>query len=215
MKYTMAMERGEDEYMNDLKKNTEYTGIHPQLFGLWLAMASMTMLFAALTSAMILKKGDFRTWENFKLPDVFMLSTLLIVMLSVVMHTALINYKKANFAAFRWLIFGGFVLGLSFLFTQWRGFVAMKTLGFPLTGNISGQFIYMLAVVHGFHIAIALLVTLVVLIKAVRSRKDPLFELRNIINPKRKLQMQLLVTFWHYIDIVWIYLYLFFYFNYR
>jgi cytochrome c oxidase subunit 3 len=215
MKYTMAMERGEDEYMNDLKKNTEYTGIHPQMFGLWLAMASMTMLFAALTSAMILKKGDFRTWENFKLPDVFMLSTLLIVMLSVVMHTALINYKKANFAAFRWLIFGGFVLGLSFLFTQWRGFVAMKTLGFPLTGNISGQFIYMLAVVHGFHIAIALLVTLVVLIKAVRSRKDPLFELRNIINPKRKLQMQLLVTFWHYIDIVWIYLYLFFYFNYR
>jgi len=43
MKYTMAMERGEDEYMNDLKKNTEYTGIHPQMFGLWLAMASMTM----------------------------------------------------------------------------------------------------------------------------------------------------------------------------
>ena len=88
-------------------------------------------------------------------------------------------------------------------------------MGFPLTGNIAGQFVYMLAIAHGAHIAIALLVTGIALIKAVRARKDPLFELRNIINPKRKLQMQLLVTFWHYIDIVWIYLYVFFYFNYR
>ena len=215
MKYTMAMERGEDEYMKDLKKNTEYTGVHPQMFGLWLAMAGMTMFFAALTSALILKKGDFRSWENFKLPNVFMLSTVVIVMLSVTMHAALVSYRKAKFTAFRWLFLGGFVLGVTFLFTQWLGFVALKDMGFPLTGNIAGQFIYMLAVVHGLHIAIALLITLVALIKAVRARKDPLFELKNIINPKRQLQMKLLVTFWHYIDIVWIYLYLFFYFNYR
>lgn len=215
MKYTMAMERGEDEYMNELKKNTEYTGIHPQMFGLWLAMAGMTMFFAALTSALILKKGDFKSWENFKLPNVFMLSTLVIILLSVTMHSALISYRKARFTAFRWLFAGGFVLGLAFLFTQWMGFIALKDMGFPLTGNISGQFIYMLAIVHGAHISIALLITLVALIKAIRARKDPLFELRNIINPKRKLQMELLVTFWHYIDIVWIYLFVFFFFNYK
>jgi cytochrome c oxidase subunit 3 len=214
MKHTMAMS-AEDDYMKDLRKKTEYTGIHPQMFGLWLAMAGMTMFFAALTSAMILKKGDFKSWENFRLPNIFMLSTVVIIMLSVTMHAALISYRKARFSAFRWLFFGGFVLGLAFLFTQWAGFVALKSMGFPLTGNISGQFIYMLAIVHGAHITIALLVTLVALIKAVRARKDPLFELRNIINPKRKLQMELLVTFWHYIDIVWIYLFIFFYFNYR
>jgi cytochrome c oxidase subunit 3 len=211
----MAIERGEDEYMNDLKKNTEYTGIHPQMFGLWLAMAGMTMFFAALTSALILKKGDFKSWENFKLPNVFWFSTLVIIMLSVAMHAALISYRKAKFTAFRWLFSGGFVLGLAFLFTQWMGFIALKDMGFPLTGNISGQFIYMLAIVHGAHISIALLITLVALIKAIRARKDPLFELRSIINPKRKLQMELLVTFWHYIDIVWIYLFVFFFFNYR
>lgn len=215
MKNTMAMGSSDDDYMQDLKKNTEYTGVHPQMFGLWLAMASMTMFFAALTSALILKKGDFKSWENFKLPNVFMFSTLVIVLVSVLMHTALISYKKANFKAFRWLFFGGFVMGFAFLCTQWMGFISLKNMGFPLTGNIAGQFVYMLALVHGFHIAIALLVTAVMLIKAVRARKDPLFELRNIINPKRKLQMRLLVTFWHYIDIVWIYLYVFFYFNYR
>jgi cytochrome c oxidase subunit 3 len=211
----MAMEKSDDGYMDELRRNTEYTGIHPQMFGLWLAMGSMTMFFAALTSALILKKGDFKSWENFRLPNVFMVSTIVIILLSVMMHGALICYRKAKFSAFRWLFFGGFVLGITFLFTQWRGFVALKDMGFPLRGNISGQFIYLMAVAHGVHITVALLVTLVMLIKAVRARKDPLFELRNIINPKRKLQMQLLVTFWHYIDIVWVYLYLFFYFNYR
>lgn len=209
------MARGEDDYMNELKRNTEYTGIHPQMFGLWLAMASMTMFFAALTSALILKKGDFKTWENFRLPDVFMFSTLLIVLVSVFMHGALVSYRKAKFTAYRWLFAVGFILGVAFLFSQWMGFKALKQMGFPLTGNISAQFIYLLAIAHGFHIFITLLVTLVMLFKAIRARKDPIFELRNIINPKRKLQMQLLVTFWHYIDIVWIYLYVFFYFNYR
>ena len=215
MKNTMVIDRGEDEYMQDLKKNTEYTGVHPQMFGLWLAMASMTMFFAALTSALILKKGDFKSWENFRLPNVFMISTLVIISVSVLMHMALISYRKAQFTTFRWLLFGGFLMGIVFLLTQWLGFQSLREIGFPLTGNIAGQFVYMLAIVHGFHIVIALLVTSIVLIRAVRARKDPLFELRNIINPKRKLHMKLLVTFWHFIDVVWIYLYVFFYFNYR
>lgn len=209
------MKGGDDNYMDDLRRNTEYTGIHPQMFGLWLAMAGMTMFFAALTSALILKKGDFKTWENFKLPGVFMLSTAVIISLSVAMHNALLAYRQAKFVLFRWLILAGFLLGCTFLFTQWRGFVALKEMGFPLTGNIAGQFVYLLAIVHGFHIAIALIITLVMLIAAIRARKDELFELRNIINPKRKLQMRLLVAFWHYIDVVWIYLYVFFYFNYQ
>ena len=215
MSNTIVMNSGGDEYMKELKQNTEYTGVHPQKFGLWLAMASMTMFFAALTSALILKKGDFKSWENFKLPNIFLLSTVVIISLSVAMHGALICYRRARFTAFRWLFFLGFLLGIVFLLAQWMGFRALAAIGFPLTGNIAGQFIYLVASLHGLHIVIALMITLIVLILAVRARKDQLFELRNIINPKRKLQMELLVTFWHYIDIVWIYLYVFLYLNYR
>ena len=56
---------------------------------------------------------------------------------------------------------------------------------------------------------------LVFLYQAVRSRKDELYELRNIINPKRELYLEMLVTFWHYIDIVWVYLYVFLLVNYQ
>lgn len=215
MDNTTVMNSGDEGYMQELKERTEYTGVHPLKFGLWLGMASMTMFFAALTSALILKKGDFKSWENFKLPNEFLLSTVVIISLSISMHSALICYRKAKFAAFRWLFSLGFVLGFVFLLSQWLGFRALTSIGFPLTGNIAGQFVYLLAVMHGLHIVVALFITFLMLVFAIRARKDELFELKNIINPKRKLHMELLVTFWHYIDIVWIYLFIFLYLNYK
>ena len=66
-----------------LKERTEYTGIHPQKFALWIGMASMTMFFAAITSALLVKKGDYRSWENFRLPTVFLFSTITVALVSV------------------------------------------------------------------------------------------------------------------------------------
>jgi len=204
----------EDEYLKGLKSTTEYTGVHPKKFALWLGMASMTMFFAALTSALILKKGDYKVWENFRLPEAFMYSTIVIVLVSIAMHFSLTAYKKSKFAAFRWLLVLGFLLAVVFLILQYYGWVVLTSMGKPITGNISGQFLYLISSLHGFHIVIGLIVTLLFLIFAFRARKDELFELRNIANPDRILHMELLVTFWHFIDIVWIYLYFFFYFNY-
>jgi cytochrome c oxidase subunit 3 len=204
--------------LNDKKiigDETEYTGVHPQKFALWIAMGSMTMFFAALTSALLIKKGDFRVWENFRLPMVFFYSTLIIISLSATMQLSLMSYRKAKFGQFRWLLFFSFVLGLAFLGMQLRGWAVLKQMGLPLTANLSGSFIYLITSMHGAHIIIGLLVTLVFLVFAIRSRKDPIYELRDIINPKRQLNLELLVGFWHYIDAVWVYLYIFFYLNYQ
>ncbi len=200
---------------NFLKDKTEYTGVHPQKFALWVGMASMTMFFAALTSALLIKKGDFRVWENFRLPTIFTYSTVVIIAVSVAMQLSLISYRKAKFTMFRSLLFVSFLLGCLFLGLQVEGWAILKQMGLPLTGNLSGSFIYMITSAHGFHIVIGLLVTLLFLVFAIRSRKDPIYELRDIINPKRQLRLELLVSFWHYIDIVWVYLYIFFYLNYQ
>jgi cytochrome c oxidase subunit 3 len=198
-----------------LKETTEYTGVHPQKFALWVAMASMTMFFAALTSALLVKKGDYQEWENFKLPDIFTYSTVVIVALSVVIQLALVSYRKAKFFLFRSLLFFSLLLGLLFLYLQVTGWGILTAMGKPLTGNLSGSFIYLITSMHGLHLVVGLLVTLIFLVMAIRSRKDPIYELRNIINPKRQLNLELLVGFWHYIDAVWIYLYVFFYINYQ
>ena len=197
-----------------LKEKTEYTGVHPQKFALWLGMASMSMFFAALTSALLIKKGDYMSWENFRLPTVFLYSTASIVALSVCIHASLISYRKAKFGLFRWLLFFSFLLGCLFLGLQLKGWETLKDMGMPLTGNLSGSFIYVITSAHGLHIAVGLLVTFIFLAFAFRSRKDPIYELRDIINPKRQLNLELLVSYWHYVDAVWVYLYVFFYLNY-
>ncbi|HRG89633.1 MAG TPA: cytochrome c oxidase subunit 3 [Chitinophagales bacterium] len=198
-----------------IKEKTEYNGVHPQKLALWVAMASMSMFFAALTSALLVKKGDYRVWENFKLPAIFMFSTLSVIAVSVCIHAALISYRKAKFVQFRWLMFFSFILGCLFLVLQLGGWNVMINGGMTLTENLSGAFIYVITASHGVHIIVGLLVMLVFIINAFRNRKDPIYELRSIINPKRQLHLELLVSYWHYVDAVWVYLYVFFYLNYR
>jgi cytochrome c oxidase subunit 3 len=177
-------------------------------------MASMSMFFAALTSALLVKKGDYRSWEGFTLPKVFFFSTLTIISLSVCIHAALICYRKSKFNMFRWLMTGSFFLGCLFLGLQLTGWRVLQNGGMTLTENLSGSFIYLITGAHGVHIIVGLIVMLVFLISAIRNRKDPIYELRDIINPKRQLNLELLVSYWHYVDAVWVYLYIFFYLNY-
>lgn len=198
-----------------MKEKMEYTGVHPQKFALWLGMASMTMFFAALTSALLVKKGDYQVWENFELPKVFIASTVAVVATSALIHGSLLCYRKAKFAAFRSLLFLSFITGLFFLGLQYIGWHQMTAMGMTLTGNISASFIYLITAAHGAHIVAGLVVTLLFLVFAWRSRKDPLYELRSIINPKRQLNLEMLVSYWHFVDIVWVYLYIFFLMNYQ
>lgn len=198
-----------------LKQKTEYTGIHPQKFALWLAMASMTMFFAALTSALLVKKGDFRSWESFRLPNVFLFSTITVIGVSATIHAALVCYRKTKFAAFRWLMFTSFLLAVLFLILQFLGWLSLKAMGMTLTGTISASFIYLITAAHGVHIIGGLVVMLIFLVFAIKERNDPLYELRDIINPKRQLNLEMLASYWHFVDIVWVYLYIFFVMNYQ
>lgn len=198
-----------------LMQKTEYTGVHPQKFALWLAMASMTMFFAALTSTLIVKKGDYRTWESFQIPTSFLFSTITVIFVSITAHAALISYRRAKFTLFRSLMVLSFLLGIAFLALQLYGWQVLKGMGVSLTGNLSGSFVYLITSMHGLHIVVGLLVTLFFIFFAFRAKNDPLYELKNIINPKRELNLEMLVSFWHYIDAVWVYLYIFFILNYQ
>ncbi len=201
---------------NDLiRDKKEYTGVHPQKFALWIGMGAIAMFFAAITSALLIKKGDFRVWQSFRLPDIFMYSTAVILSVSVVMQLSLISYRKARFTAFRWLLGLSFLLAVLFLVLQVQGWHILKSMGLPLAGNLAGSFVYLITSMHGAHIIGGLLVTLVFIISAIRARKDPIYELRAIINPKRQLNLELLVSYWHFVDIIWVYLYFFMLMNYR
>lgn len=190
-------------------------GVHPKKFMLWLGMASITMFFAVTTSALLVKKGDQQYWMNFELPKIFMVSTLVVVASSAAMQAALNAFRKERFSLYRKLLTAASVSGVLFLIMQYVGWNAMQSMGIFLDGNASGSFIYVLSGAHGLHIVGGLIALLIAMYKAHRARRDPLFEIKHILNPKQVLSLEILTTYWHFVNIVWVYLFVFFYFNYQ
>lgn len=188
--------------------------MHPYKVILYLSMASMLMFFAITTSALLVKKGDIVSWEAFKLPTIFYLSTIVLFASSFSMHYAKNLYRDLKFSLSRTLMLVSVLLSLVFLFTQYLGFQSLEALGKPLAGNASGSFIYVIVMAHAVHIIGGVVFSLIILVKALKNRSDKEFEFSNKLNPKRLLALELLTTYWHFIDFIWIYLFIFFYLNY-
>jgi cytochrome c oxidase subunit 3 len=196
------------------KKEKGSLGIHPLKMMLYISFASIFMFFAVTTSALLVKKGDAVNWVDFKLPSIFLVSTVIAICCSVLVHYSLKLYKQAKFESFRKVLALSMLSGIVFLVFQILGFNALTKIGMPLDGNSSGSFIWFLAIAHGLHVVGGIVFSFITYVKARINRNDPIYELRDIINPRRVLSLELLSTYWHFIDLLWVYLYLFFYFNY-
>ena len=201
--------------LNEYREKEKGTlGIHPLKLMMYISFASIFMFFAVTTSALLVKKGDVVNWVDFKLPNVFLVSTIVAISCSLLVHYSLKLYKEAKFEQFRKTLLLSMLAGFAFLGCQILGFNALTQIGMPLDGNASGSFIWFIAIAHGLHVIGGIVFSLVTYIKARINRNDPIYELRDLINPKRVLSLELLSTYWHFIDLLWVYLYLFFYFNY-
>ena len=185
--------------------------MHPQKLAMYISMLSMTMFFVAITSALLFKKGQ--DWFSFSPPALFYYSPILVVLNSFLLHRATKLYKNARFKSFRNHLLLGLISAIGFFLVQWftwKGILAMRL----DRSVVSAAFFYVIMLMHALHLLGGVLALLVVWFKAWRSRKDELFELRNIINPKRVLAIEVLTLFWHFVDGLWIYLFLFIFFNY-
>ncbi|HYD90981.1 MAG TPA: cytochrome c oxidase subunit 3 [Flavobacterium sp.] len=172
---------------------------------LWFAMISMFMMFAGLTSAYVVSASRPDWLNTLVLPVAFKLSTAVIVMSSVTFHLVKVATKKGNRnAATTWLLIT-LVLGVTFVFFQFQGFKQFTEMGYFLTGagsNPTTSFIYITTVVHVAHLLAGLIVLLVVIYNHFKQK----------YNPSQTLGIELGAMFWHFLDILWVYLFLFFYF---
>jgi cytochrome c oxidase subunit 3 len=176
--------------------------VNPKVFTMWLFIVSILMLFAAFTSAYLVRKAE-GNWVEFKLPNLFWISTGILILSSISMQFALSAAKKDQFNALRTSISITFVLGLIFLILQYYGWVQLVEMNVYFVGNPSGSFVYVLSGLHGLHLISGLVVLLVALVAA--------FKLK--INAKALTQIKICSTYWHFLDALWIYLFLFLVFN--
>lgn len=176
--------------------------IHPHKFTLWVAIGSIVMMFAALTSAYIVKKNQ-ANWLEFDLPRVFWYSTVTILLSSVTIHLALKAFKAREMGRYRTLITVTAVLGLVFITLQYLGFRDLETRNIALTGpksNSAASFLFVITGLHMVHVLGGVIALLVIFIRAFASRTKTY----------SALPIELAATYWHFVDVLWIYLFIFY-----
>ncbi|MDM9630433.1 cytochrome c oxidase subunit 3 [Robiginitalea aurantiaca] len=172
---------------------------------LWFGIVSLIMSFAGWTSAYIVSSARDDWMTDYTLPGPFWVSTVLILLSSLTYwlgkrEVSRNQQKKGTI----WLLIT-LLLGVLFIISQFFGFSEMIGMGYYFTGptsNITLSYIFLIAAIHILHVVAGMISLLVVLFK----------QIRGLYGPGNMLGMELGITFWHFLDALWVYLVLFFYF---
>lgn len=176
----------------------EKTRIHPHKFTLWIALASIVMMFAGFTSAYIVKR-NLSNWITFDLPKIFWYSTAVIVISSLTIIISRNYFRQREIIQYRLWLAVTLVLGITFVFMQYIGFTQLWRGGVTLTKNVSFSFLYIIVGLHALHVLGGIIALIVVLIKA--------FSIR--VKNYNIVPVDLMNTYWHFVDLLWIYLFIF------
>jgi len=172
--------------------------MHPKKFALWLFIVSVVMVFAGMTSAYIVRQSE-GNWLEFDLPDVFWYNSGIIVLSSLSIHWSYLSAKKDDFNPLKLGLIVTTLLGLAFLVGQWYSWIALVEQDVYFVGNPAGSFMYVFTGLHGLHLVSGVIFLIIVLISS----------LRNKIHSQNMAQLEMCVTYWHFLGGLWLYLFMF------
>lgn len=176
--------------------------IHPYKFSLWLGLAGIIMMFAGLTSAYIVKRSQ-PGWESFTLPKIFIYSTVVIVLSSLTVQMAYKSFRERLMPKYRMYFAVTALLGLAFVVMQIIGFYQFQASGKKMIGlgsNPAYSFVLAIAGLHVVHIVGGFVALLIVFFKTLSTKKR-IYD---------AIPIELVATYWHFVDILWLYLFVFF-----
>ena len=159
--------------------------------GMWLGLGAVVMMFAAFTSAFVVRKGLSNDWRAIELPPVLWLNTAVLAVSSFTFERA----RKNRESCLRWLGATS-VLGLAFLAGQYAAWRELRAAGVYLASNPSSSFFYLLTGAHGLHLLGGILALAYVVF---RASQRPLWV-------HRQAALEATALYWHFMDGLWIYL---------
>ena len=190
----------------DLTQGTieEKTGRAKKMM-LWFGIISLIMSFAGWTSAFVVSSSRPDWLADFKMPNAFVISVVLIVVSSITLFLAKKTLKSGNTQMTSVYLVVTFLLGIGFIINQFIGFQEIINAGYNFTGptsNITMSYIYLIAMVHILHVVAGLICLMVVIYNHFKQK----------YSADNMLGLELASTFWHFVDILWVYLFGFLYF---
>ena len=169
---------------------------------LWFGMISMSMTFAGLTSAYVVSSSRSDWIEQINLPFAFTISTILLILSSGTFYLALKSIKTALIKRAQSLLLTTLGLALAFIYFQFQGFGEIIEQGYYFTGaesSITTSYLYVLVLLHLVHLTAGIIIVLYVIYNTFKKK----------YLEGNTLGFELAVTFWHFLDILWLYLFLF------
>ncbi|MCB9318537.1 MAG: cytochrome c oxidase subunit 3 [Lewinellaceae bacterium] len=185
--------------MQTLSHQESYTQskIHPHKLALWISLASILMMFGAFTSAYMVRKGA-GNWLDYEVPGIFYVSTVVMLLSSVTIQYAYLSYKSGKELLYKGALVLTFLLGIGFLILQYKGWMDLYGIGIEINGNPSGSFFYAISGVHAAHVLGGLAIMVVAMVQA--------FSLPFTFLKNRLTRLELTTTYWHFVDLLWVYL---------
>jgi len=163
---------------------------------LWILLVTILMLFAGLSSAYIVLRG-MSDWQSIQLPSILWLNTALLLSSSATIEAGRKSLRYGRMGALKTWIVVSAAFGFAFLAGQlyaWRQLVAA---GVYLPSTLHSSFFYLLTGLHGIHLLGGVSALAYVLVKALRNR----------IEPSKDESLKLCATYWHFMDGLWVYLF--------
>ncbi len=172
--------------------------MNPKKFAMWLFMVTVFMVFAALSSAYIVRRAE-GNWAFFELPGLFWVNTVIILISSGTLHWAYLSAKRDNLESVKIATIITAILGIAFMVGQYLAWADLITNRIHLVGNPSGSFIYMISGLHVAHV-VGGVVYLLILLNSTRKGR---------VHSKSLNQIEMCATYWHFLGGLWLYLFLF------
>ena len=168
--------------------------------GIWVGLTAISMTFAALTSALVVRKGSSTDWQHFTLPSILYLDTVLLFASSITIEMsrrrfggALGGLRGQTSKSARWL-YATLALGLLFVSGQYAAWLQLRAEGLYLSTNPSSSFFYVLTAAHALHVLGGLGGLVLVTYRLSRSRL-------------RRSTFDIASRYWHFMDVLWVYLF--------
>ncbi len=178
--------------------------IHPAKFTLWIFIVTIILFFGGLTSAYIVSKGieaEKDMWHFFELPSMLWYNTAVIIVSSIMLQVGLWGARRGDFGRAKTGYGLTFLLGILFLVGQVVAWSVLDGEGvlWGAGGSNSGNYLYILTAVHGFHIVAGLIYVGVILFNLSRGK----------YKPGKIVGIENCATFWHFLGLLWLYLFIF------
>jgi cytochrome c oxidase subunit III len=183
--------------MNSAEK--QRNKIHPHKFTLWVGIGSIVMMFAGFTSAYIVKREQ-PGWLGFSMPVIFWYSTAVMLVSSLTMQLSLKYFKVREMNRYKTLLGLTTLLGVIFIILQVIGYKLLNKEGVRIEGSGAGVFFIIIFGLHALHVAGGVVALTTMFFKSNNTR----------IRSYNPVPVEVMSTYWHFVDLLWLYLFIFF-----